>query len=398
MSGERRAGGEPSRECTGRKPAARLLSTPFSPPPRGCRTAQPRRWCPPARRAVRWHQAPSFDEAAQQRRRVDVRVATAQPRVQLARRSTHLGSLRHRRPRRQLGAGEPTVRGAQPVGVLDDDVQDAGDGAAKRHLPGGRSEAAVPAGTVYSRPRLPGAATWKPVRRKGVGHRCVDWRKQAARRQQWGEREDEQRHGHLQATQPNWGGVRSTMSRRQAAQAKRSGHASGGERARRWRTDFVWSWGTRLSLTPSTRLIWASVKPLVVVQGEDQFLPIRQLADLGAHEVTHLLLLDHRRGNDRHFATRPRSSAPASSARSNGPTVVDAIVESHWSSRGRSICSWSASSSSFRRTTPPTLIVGNRPAPLDFTPSERTERGAQSSSRVRRRSHPGCAAWRTSRT
>ncbi len=32
-------------------------------------------------------------------------------------------------------------------------------------------------------------------------------------------------------------------------------------RARRWSTDLVWICGTRLSLTPSTRLIWARVRP-----------------------------------------------------------------------------------------------------------------------------------------
>ena len=32
-------------------------------------------------------------------------------------------------------------------------------------------------------------------------------------------------------------------------------------RARRYSTDLVWICGTLLSLTPSTRLIWASVRP-----------------------------------------------------------------------------------------------------------------------------------------
>ena len=120
------------------------------------RTGQRRRWA--GRGAVGRHQAGRLDEAARaaapgrgtcRRARTEVQLAGADPTIAPA---TTVD------PVAQGGAGERRRTSPQPVGVVDDDVADAGDHAAERHGAGGRgARTAVPrARTAYLSPRLPG--------------------------------------------------------------------------------------------------------------------------------------------------------------------------------------------------------------------------------------------------
>ena len=145
------------------------------------------------------------------------------PKYSSRRRSTHLGSLRHRRPRRQVGAGEPPVRCTQPVGVLDDHVQDAGDGAAERHPPGGRRTDGRARRHGVLEPRLPGHHVHDGPRKASVTGALTGGSRQLAANS-GASAGDEQRHGYLPEAHRTGTKSGTTSSRRRAA--PRAGQAT----------------------------------------------------------------------------------------------------------------------------------------------------------------------------
>ena len=236
---------------------------------RRCRAAQPRRRRRPARRAVGRHQSrPPTSRPSSGAGSMYALAASRSPKYSSPPSPTD-GRRRHRRPGRQRRCRRAAVRRPQPVGVVDDDVARAGDGAAERHRARRpRPARPCPAGTAYSSPGCRGTTGTaargtgrRPARRPaGAGSSAADG---------GGERDgDEQRHG---VTRPDGSEHRtwSTLRRRATFDGDEPAPRSAGGQAtpaaasrdRRWSTDLVWICDTRLSVTPSTRPISASVRP-----------------------------------------------------------------------------------------------------------------------------------------
>ena len=181
-------------------------------------------------------------------------VAASQPEVQPAGRLPTVAPGRDRVAGPPRRPSQPAVRRQQPVGVLDDDVAGAGHDAAERHHAGGRGphrragrdvvlQARGCRGTTGTAAggtgRPTGASTGGSRQRRGDG---------AAARAA-----TTRRDGTRVAAPPGSGcGPRVAGS---ARRRRRRGEPAGGART------CVWICGTRLSLTPSTRLIWPASGP-----------------------------------------------------------------------------------------------------------------------------------------
>ena len=236
------------------------------------RAHEPRRrgWSPPG--AIGRHQPGPLHQPTQQRVRVDVDVAAPQPEVHVpgghadgtARRDDVTGRQRRRR--------QPAVRRPQVIGgVRDHHVAGARHDPAERHRAARRGaddrarRGPVRHATVARAPRAPRFAERVDDRRRHRRQQARPRHLQRAtqrsdqprqRRQHQRPRDDHRPPLFLELLLDPDGGERAARER-----PRRQATPAAVIRARRWSTDLVWICGTRLSLTPSTRLIWASVRP-----------------------------------------------------------------------------------------------------------------------------------------